>query len=82
MALKPFSVKGEFSGRTTPIAGGPKISRKHSTMDVTIFQCDGGEEEPIVRVDSEQNKRRITSKVTVYPKDGSEPQVFEIETRY
>ena len=81
MALKPFYLYGTFSGRTTPVAGGPKISQKHAEMEVDIFQRDNADAEKIVHVKSVQEKRNLKTTVTVYTLDGQEHQ-FEINSKY
>ncbi len=81
MALKSFHVRGEFSGRSTPIGGGPKISIKESWMNIDIVQRDGADELKIVEVKSQQHKRRLISEVVVNI-PGQESKRFVIETRY
>lgn len=80
MALKSFFVRGRSSGRSTAVEGGPKLSNKESSMDVSYFQCENGEQREIVRIQSEQYRRHLATKVTIYTKNG--PREFEIETRY
>ena len=80
MALKPFSIYGTFSGRTTPVAGGPKISKDHSHMDISIHQCDRGDMVEIVTVESRQTKRTLTTTITIRNKEGEE-KTHTIKTR-
>lgn len=82
MALKSFYIRGEFSGRSTPITGGPRISAKDSWMVGEVLQRDNGETFKIVEIESKQEKRRLTTFITIHFPDGSPDQEFKIETKY
>jgi hypothetical protein len=82
MALKSFYVQGKFSGRSTPIGGGPKVSSKESWMDFDVLQRDNGDPLKVVEIRSMQVGRKLTTLIKVIFPDGREPQVFEIQTRY
>jgi hypothetical protein len=82
MALKSFYVQGKFSGRSTPLGGGPKVSSQESSMDLDILQRDNGEPVTVCEVRCSQKKRRLRTEIKIIFPDGSEPQVFKIETRY
>lgn len=80
MALKSFFVRAQASGRATPIVGGPRVSKKHSSMSVDYYQADRGDPYQLVKIESEQNKRSCRTIVTVYV-PGEEPIQHEIETK-
>lgn len=82
MALKSFYMRGEFSGRSTPITGGPRVSSKDSWMVGEVLQRDNGDAFKILEVECKQVKRRLTTFITIHFPDGSPTQEFKIETKY
>ncbi len=82
MALKPFSVNGEFSGRSTPLGGGPRLSKDKAHMHFKVLQRVNESEEIICTVESRQDRRDLTTIINVYPIDGSPAQTFEIKSHY
>jgi hypothetical protein len=67
MALKPFSVRGDFSGRSTPVGGGPKLSLDKAEMLFKVFQRVNEEEVCICTIKSVQDRRDIKSLITIHP---------------
>jgi len=82
MALKPFSVRGEFSGRSTPLGGGPRLSKDKASMTFNVLQRVNEEESVICRVESTQDRRDLKTIITIFPTDGGEPQSFTLESHY
>ena len=82
MALKSFFVDGEFSGRSTRLSGGPRVSAKDSWMNFDVFQRVNGDPEKIVEISSIQKGRTLKTTVKVIPPDGSDIVETTIETRY
>lgn len=77
MALKPFYIKGEFSGRSTPIAGGPKVSKKSASMTLEFFQREKEEEKKIVYVESVQDGSNLKTTITINTSNGPVEHIIE-----
>jgi hypothetical protein len=82
MALKPFSVRGDFSGRSTPLGGGPRLSKDKAYMSFKVFQRVNEEEEVICRIESVQDRRDLKTEITIIPTDGSPEKTFTFLSHY
>lgn len=78
MALKPFYVNASFSGRSTLLSGGPKVSNR-AHMDLSITQNNKGNIVEILNVKSQKNLTRLTTTITIKI-PGEEEKVFTIQT--
>lgn len=86
MALKPFSIRGIFSGRSTPVAGGPRLSKDRATMEVDILQRVRMQEKCICRIESVQKRHDVVTRITLFPlqdgKAAGEPIEYIFTSRF
>lgn len=81
MAEKAFYVHGTFSGRETPLSGGPKVSGKKSSLDFTYRQRHMGESREVIRIRGTQDKMTVKTLIEITP-PGGETITHEIETYF
>ena len=78
MAIKPFFVNASFSGRSTPLSGGPRISDE-ARMNLSITQNSMGKIVEILEVTSKKTLKQLETTITVKV-PGEEEKVFTVKT--